>query len=237
MQIIPAIDLLDGKCVRLFQGKYEESKIYNENPLSQAKIFEAMGIKRLHMVDLNGAKEGKPVNFDIVRQICSKTSLTVELGGGIRDLDTVKKYFEAGLSKVILGSVLTKDPKIVDDFLSKYPAEKLVAGIDFKNNQVAISGWLEKTTLDPLGFALILKQQGVEEFIFTDISKDGTLAGSNVGFYQKAGKALKSGVIASGGIGSDADIEALLPIAGITGIIVGKAYYENKVDLKKFIQK
>ena len=235
MLVIPAIDILNGQCVRLYKGSYEDVKVYHPDPVTQARELEQLGIKRLHLVDLNGAKEGTPVNRGIIEQICSRTALVLELGGGIRTLDTARLYLEAGVKKIILGSALVKTPDLALELMREFGNDVLVAGIDFKNDRVAISGWLETFDKNPLEFALELKSKGVAEFIFTDISKDGTLSGPNVGFYQKAVKALGSGVIASGGIGSDVHLGELKSIEGLFGVIVGKAFYENKVNLSLWV--
>ncbi len=235
MKIIPAIDILNGKCVRLYKGKYEEVKVYHDSPLKQAQIFEHLGIKRLHIVDLDGAKVGEPVNKGIIKDICASTNLVVEAGGGIRNMKTVEAYIKLGVNKVILSSALAKNPGIAKEIISEFGEESFIAGIDFKNNKFAVSGWLETTEQTPLDFATYLKNEmGVKEYIFTDISKDGTLEGPNEEFYKEATAILSSGVIASGGIGSDDDIEKLSKINGLSGVIVGKAYYENRVDLKKW---
>jgi len=233
--VIPAIDILDGKCVRLYKGEYENQTIYNESPLKQAQKFEQLGVKRLHIVDLNGAKEGSPVNIKIISEICLKTKMLIEVGGGIRTTETADSYLQSGVSKIILGSLLAKKPEIIPDFIRLFGKEKLIAGIDFKNNLFATDGWLETTGKDPLDIALELQKQGFGEFIFTDISKDGTLEGPNTLFYQNALSKLKTGVIASGGIGNDGHLEDLSRLPGLTGVVVGKAYYENKITLKKWI--
>jgi phosphoribosylformimino-5-aminoimidazole carboxamide ribotide isomerase len=233
--IIPAIDILDGKCVRLYQGDYGQTTVYSENPLDQALYFEDMGVKRLHVVDLNGAKEGWPVNEEILNAICSRTNMLIETGGGIRNLETVGRYLELGVGKVILSSALVKNPGIATQIIEKFGKEVLIAGIDFKENRFAVGGWLETTSKDPLDFAAELKIKGVQEFMFTDISRDGTLSGANTEFYQRAVEKLGSGVIASGGIGNDADLEELSQIPNLLGVVVGKALYEKKVDLKRWL--
>lgn len=235
MQIIPAIDLLKGQCVRLYKGDYEQVKVYNEDPLDQALEFQQMGVKRLHLVDLDGAKLGSPFNKRWISDICSNTDMLIEVGGGIRDIETVESYLKLGVSKIIMSSALAKNPKIALDICKKFGNDVLVAGIDFKNNRFAVGGWLETTDQDPLDFALELKEYGVTEFMFTDVSKDGTLEGPNVEFYKKAVKNLKEGVLASGGVGADSDLEELAKIEGLKAVIVGKAFYENKVDIKPWL--
>lgn len=235
MLVIPAIDILNGQCVRLYKGSYEDVKVYHHDPVAQAQELEQMGIKRLHLVDLNGAKEGSPVNRGIIEQICARTKLVLELGGGIRTLETARFYLEAGVKKIILGSALIKTPELAFELMKTFGNNALVAGIDFQDNRVAISGWLEASDKEPLDFARELREKGVTEFIFTDISKDGTLTGPNVEFYKRAVKTLGKGVIASGGIGSDHHLKELDSVKGLLGVIVGKAFYENKVDLSLWV--
>lgn len=237
MLIIPAIDLLNGQCVRLHQGDYAKVTAYHESPLEQARIFEAQGITRIHMVDLDGAKEGKPVNRKAIEEVCSKTGLMVEAGGGIRTLETCALYLELGVKKVILGTALVKNPELAPEALAKFGAAAVIAGIDFRGEQTAVSGWLENAALPPLEFALKLRAEGMEEFIFTDISKDGTLTGPNIAFYQEAGRRLGRGVIASGGVSGENDLKALSLMAGVSGVVVGKAYYEGRIDLKNWTGK
>lgn len=235
MQVIPAIDILEGRCVRLYQGDYNQVTPYNESPLDQAYFFEDQGVKRIHIVDLDGAKKGSPVNQKIIQDICAKTKLMVELGGGLRSLETCFAYWEIGVKKLILGTALVKNPELLPKVLEKLGPLAVVAGIDFLNNKTALSGWLEETSLLPLDFALQLQKQGVEEFIFTDISKDGTLSGPNLEFYQESAQKLKGGVIASGGVSKEEDLKNLSLISGIHGVIVGKAYYEGKINLKNWV--
>jgi phosphoribosylformimino-5-aminoimidazole carboxamide ribotide isomerase len=235
VQIIPAIDLLDGKCVRLYKGSYENSTLYNEDPLALSQIFEDLGVKRLHIVDLNGAKEGKPVNHAIIQKIALRSKMLIEVGGGIRNLENAKKYRELGVGKIILGSVLVKNPELIPLFLSQIGRDNLIAGIDFQDNIFVINGWLENTQIKPHEYAIKLREMGFVEFIFTDVSKDGTLQGPNFNFYQKACVELVTGVIASGGIGCEEDLNKLSAIPGVSAAIVGKAYYENKINLKNWL--
>lgn len=235
MLIIPAIDLLDGKCVRLYQGEYEKASVYSLDPVEQAQIFEQMGVKRLHIVDLNGAKEGKPINSAVIEKISKKTNLFIQVGGGIRTIETAERYLEKGVSKVILGSILAKNPDLTLEFIQKIGDRFLIGGIDFKDNYFLTDGWLSKSELTPLNLAKKMLDFGLKEFIFTDISKDGTLSGPNIAFYQTAVETLKGAlVIASGGVGSNEDIMRLNQIKDLFGVIVGKAFYEKKIDLKKF---
>jgi len=233
MLIIPAIDIIDGKCVRLRQGDYEQKTVYVASPAEVAKQFADAGFTFLHIVDLQGAKEKKIVNWDSIASIIAVPGLQVEVGGGIRTTDDIKKLIEIGVSRVIIGSVAAKSPELVEYWIKQFGAEKIVIGIDVKDNSVAISGWLENSHCAPMGFVLNLVKRGAKIFICTDISRDGMLGGVNIDFYQDLKSAFpKLSIIASGGISTLEDVR-ILSKANLAGVIVGKAIYENKLPIEE----
>lgn len=238
MQIILAIDLIDGKCVRLTQGDYAQKKIYNENPLEVAKLFEDIGIKRLHLVDLDGAQKGKVVNYKVLEKIASDTNLTIDFGGGIKTNEAIKMVFESGADIATIGSIAVKDKELFFSWLEKYGSDKILLGADVKEDKIAISGWLEKTEINIFDFIKENVEGGVETIFCTDISKDGLLQGSSVDLYKKILVEFPSlHLIASGGVASLSDLVELKSI-GCSGAIVGKAIYEERIsmkELKKFI--
>lgn len=229
--IIPAIDLIDGQSVRLFQGDYQKKTLINASPLDQAKEIEAAGLQALHLVDLDGAKAGRPVNKDLIEAICRETNLRVELGGGIRTMDQVDAYLQMGVNRVIIGSAALKNPGLVSQAVAQYGSDKVVVGIDGKNGKVATEGWLVESDLD---FAAMIEQMaalGVQTFIVTDVATDGTLAGPNVTLLAALQKQFPaSQIIASGGVGTMADIVALQD-QGIQDVIVGRALYDGGLEL------
>ncbi|WP_024791606.1 1-(5-phosphoribosyl)-5-[(5-phosphoribosylamino)methylideneamino]imidazole-4-carboxamide isomerase [Lebetimonas sp. JS032] len=232
MIIFPAIDLKDGKAVRLTKGEMNSAKIYSENPLNFAKQFEDMGAKWLHMVDLNGAFKGSPQNIKAIEEIRKNTSLKIQLGGGIRDEDTIKKYLDLGINRLILGSAAAKNPEMVIELAEKYP---IAVGIDAKDGYVAVSGWGKKENIKAEELAKKFEKSQIECIIATDISKDGTLKGLNLDFVLNIQNASKKKVIASGGVASEEDIIKAKE-KNIYGVIVGKAFYEGKIDLKKLFE-
>jgi phosphoribosylformimino-5-aminoimidazole carboxamide ribotide isomerase len=232
MIIFPAIDLKDGKAVRLYKGDMKSAKIYSENPLNIAKEFEDMGAEWLHMVDLNGAFKGTPVNLKAIEEIRKNTSLKIQLGGGIRDEDTIKRYLDLGINRLILGSIAAKDPEYVINLAEKYP---IAVGIDAKDGYVAVSGWEKKENIKAIDLAKKFENSKIECIIATDISKDGTLQGLNLDFVLEIGNASKKNVIASGGVASENDIIKAKE-KNIYGVIIGKAFYEGKIDLKKMFK-
>lgn len=238
MQIILAIDLIDGKCVRLTQGDYAQKKIYNENPLEVAKLFEDIGIKRLHLVDLDGAQKGKVVNYKVLEKIASDTNLTIDFGGGIKTNEAIKMVFESGADIATIGSIAVKDKELFFSWLEKYGSDKILLGADVKEDKIAISGWVEKTEINIFDFIKENVEGGVETIFCTDISKDGLLQGSSVDLYKKILVEFPSlHLIASGGVASLSDLVELKSI-GCSGAIVGKAIYEERIsmkELKKFI--
>ena len=233
IEIIPAIDIIDAKCVRLSQGDYAQKKVYNENPLEVAKEFEDNGIKRLHLVDLDGAKSSRIVNYKVLETIATHTNLTIDFGGGLKTDDDLRIAFESGASMVTGGSIAVKNREMFLSWLKKYGSEKIILGADAKNEQIAVSGWQEGTSLNLFDFLKDYVAEGVSKIICTDISKDGMLQGSNVDLYVKIKKQFPDlYVIASGGISSIDDILRLNE-QGIDGVITGKAIYEGKITLQE----
>lgn len=233
MQIIPAIDLIEGKCVRLTEGDFDRKTVYNSDPVKQALEFKALGAKRIHIVDLDGAKTGNSVNREVIKKIKKECGLEVQTGGGIRSLADVEELVEAGIDYVILGTMLVENYEESLKIVERY-ADKVIAGIDVKDNMVKTRGWKDGEGIDKLEFGKKLFQDGFKSTVFTDISKDGKLQGPNIDATEEmCGTGLK--VILSGGISSIDDIRqaATLKYFGLSGIIVGKAYYEGKVDLKE----
>ena len=236
MIIFPAIDIIGGQCVRLVKGDYATAQKVAEDPLETAKQFEAAGAEWIHMVDLDGAKAGYPVNTEIYRNIAQNTHLKVEVGGGIRTLDTIRAYLELGIARVILGSAALKDPQLVADAVQQFGAEKIVVGIDAKNEMVAAEGWLETSGVHYIDLAKEMIRIGVTTFIFTDISKDGTLSGVNAEQLRKLAEATKGqcNIVASGGVHTIDDIVICRDL-GLYGTIAGKSLYQGTLDLKEAI--
>ena len=231
IQIIPAIDIIEGKCVRLTQGDFQRKKEYGE-PLEMAKQFEDHGLERLHLVDLDGTRKKKVVNFRILEQIASKTGLVIDAGGGLRTNEDVRIVFESGAHMITGGSIAVKDQSTFMGWISRYGPEKIILGADFKAEKIAVSGWLEETSLDLLKFISDYKERGLMKAICTDIDKDGMLQGPSLAMYKRIKEEQESlFLIASGGISKMNDIE-ILDQTRIDGVIVGKAIYENKIDLK-----
>ncbi len=233
MTLFPAIDLKDGKAVRLSKGLMESAKIYNESPVAQVKIFEEMGAEWVHLVDLNGAFAGEPVNHEEIKKIRANCKVKLELGGGIRDEETIKRYLELGIDRVILGSIAVKDPQFVRDMAAKYP---VVVGIDAIDGYVAVEGWGEVSEMKATELAKEFAKAGVEAIICTDVGRDGMLSGVNVDFTLEIARASGVPTIASGGLKDRADIDALAATGEIEGVIVGKAYYEGTLDLEKALK-
>lgn len=231
MIIFPAIDIKDGKVVRLFQGDYEQMTIYSEDPVAVAKTFESSGATHLHLVDLDGAKEGKLVNFEIIKRILKETDLFVEVGGGIRDMNRVKAYMELGLHRVIIGTSAVTDPDFLKEVVNVY-GDKVAVGVDVKNSRVAINGWRKITDLDANDFLKTLETLGVSTVIYTDITKDGALGGTNLEAYKELSRDYSFQIIASGGVTHLEEIQALKDM-GIYGAILGKALYVGSLSLKK----
>lgn len=234
MIIFPAIDIIEGKAVRLFKGDYNQMTIYNESPLNQAKEFESKGATHLHMVDLEGAKNGLTPNIDTIKEICENTSLFVELGGGIRNMETVEKYIQIGVDRLILGTAAVTDEDFLMAAAEKYK-EKIAVGVDIKNGKVAIKGWLEESQYSLDEFCEKLQKIGIKTVICTDISKDGAMKGANLELYKNLSEKFSMDFIASGGVSSIDDIKALREM-DMYGAIVGKAYYVGAVDLHEAIE-
>lgn len=233
IEIIPAIDLIDGKCVRLSQGDYAQKTVYNENPLEVAKMFADAGIRRLHLVDLDGAKAHHIVNHKVLEKIASGTDLVVDFGGGLKSDDDLRIAFECGASMVTGGSIAVKNPDIFTSWISKFGGEKIILGADVKDEKIAVGGWLETTELDLMPFILNYMEKGISKVICTDISKDGMLQGTAIELYKKMlAEKPDMYLIASGGVSSIRDIE-LLHEAAVPAVITGKAIYEGRIKLEE----
>ncbi|MBA5850576.1 1-(5-phosphoribosyl)-5-[(5-phosphoribosylamino)methylideneamino]imidazole-4-carboxamide isomerase [Clostridium sp. cel8] len=234
MIILPAIDLKDGKCVRLYQGNFEKSQVVAENPVEVAKSFKDSGAEYIHMVDLDGALNGKVKNLKVIKSVVESVEIPIELGGGIRKMETVDMLIEAGVSRVILGSAALKDPTFVKNSVKKY-GEKIAVGIDAKNGNVAVNGWVDVSNVYYIDFAKQMEDIGVSTIIFTDISKDGTLEGPNLEQLYNIQNSVKCNIIASGGIKNLKNLKDIENM-GIYGAITGKAIYSGNIDLKQAIE-
>ncbi|MEL4308436.1 1-(5-phosphoribosyl)-5-[(5-phosphoribosylamino)methylideneamino]imidazole-4-carboxamide isomerase [Joostella sp. CR20] len=233
MRIIPAIDIIDGKCVRLSKGDYNTKKIYNEHPLEVAKEFEAHGIEYLHLVDLDGAKSKHIVNYKVLEAIATKTSLKIDFGGGLKSDDDLRIAFESGAKQVTGGSIAVKNPTVFEQWIASYGNDKIILGADADNEKVAVSGWQEASTEELLPFISKYLQKGIEYVICTDISKDGMLQGPSFALYKRiVENSEKIKLIASGGISSFDELPKLAEI-GCEGTIIGKAIYEGRISLKQ----
>lgn len=235
MLVIPAIDLKDGRCVRLLQGREDAVTTYSDDPASTAKKWESCGARLLHVVDLDGAFTGSQKNLESIRRIREAVSMEIEVGGGIRDMDRIGLLVSIGINRVILGTVAIEKPDLVKEACSKYQGKVLV-GIDAKNGLVAVRGWVEVTQVKAKEFALQMQGYGAAGIIYTDISKDGMMAGPNIEATGEMVESLNIPVIASGGISSLDDIKRLLQIKGLWGVITGKAIYSGALDLKEAIE-
>ncbi len=230
MEILPAIDLKDGRAVRLTKGLMESAKIYSDEPWQLAQTFEEMGSRWLHLVDLNGAFAGEPRNLEQIEKIRKNCDLKMELGGGIRDEATIRRYLDLGIDRLILGSIAVKDPDFVKEMAAKYP---IAVGIDAIDGYVAVEGWAEVSEMPATELARAFAESGVEAIICTDVGRDGTLSGVNVDFTVSIAEASGVETIASGGVRDLSDIEALKKSGKVAGVIVGKAFYEGTLDLRK----
>jgi len=235
--IIPAIDLKDGRCVRLQQGRMESATVFAEDPVAMAQHWAAQGAKRLHVVDLNGAIAGRPKNEKVIRDMIKALggALPIELGGGIRDLDTIESYIDAGVTYVVIGTAAVKNPGFLSDACYAFPG-RIIAGLDAKDGKVAVEGWSKMTGHDVVDLAKKFEEYGVEALIYTDIGRDGMMSGLNIEATLKLAQSIKTPIIASGGLNSIKDVQAiceLLVPEGIIGTIAGRALYEGKLDLKK----
>lgn len=233
MFIIPAIDLIGGKCVRLSQGDYSSKKEYHDDPLEMAKRFEDAGISRLHLVDLDGAKAKKIVNGEVLGRICARTNLQVDFGGGIQADEEIERAFSLGAKQVTGGSIAVKNPALFQDWITKFGSEKIILGADAKNRKIAVGGWEETTSVDLIPFIKSYFDKGIRYVICTDVAKDGLLQGPSVDLYQEILQEIPNlRLIASGGVSSVKDLEDLEK-SGVYGAIVGKAYYEGRVTLEE----
>lgn len=232
MKIIPAIDIIDGKCVRLSKGDYDTKKIYNENPLEVAKEFESFGIRYLHLVDLDGAKSKHIVNQKVLETIAKETSLEIDFGGGLKTLEDIEIAFNSGAKQITIGSIAVQDPDFCFDLIKKYGPEKIILGADCENRKIKTSGWLEESQLDVIDFILKYKNKGIKNVICTDISKDGMLQGASDELYREIVEKTAVQLIASGGISCIEDVEQMKKI-GCSGTIIGKAIYEGRVSLQQ----
>lgn len=234
MRIIPAIDIIDGKCVRLSKGDYNTKKIYNEKPLEVAKEFEQSGIEFLHLVDLDGAKASKIINYKVLETIATKTNLKIDFGGGLKAAKDIEIAFNSGANQITGGSVAVKSPRLFEEWISIYGTEKIILGADANNGKIATNGWLEASKKDIIPFIQNYQTKGVEYVISTDIQKDGMLSGPSFDLYSeiisKTNSSLK--LIASGGISTYNELPKLAKL-GCEGVIIGKAIYENKISLKQ----
>lgn len=234
MIIFPAIDLYDKKAVRLYKGNYDEMTVYSENPIEITRDFERAGATHVHLVDLEGAKDGTTPNIDIVRQIAHNTSLFCEIGGGIRNIETVEKYIDAGVDRVIIGTAAVTDRAFLCSAIEKY-GSKIAVGADFRDGYIAIRGWLEQTEYTLDAFLSEMKEAGVGTVIITDISKDGAMQGTNLELYKRLSKEYSMDITASGGVSSIDDVRKLREM-DMYGAIIGKAYYIGKIDLSEAIE-
>ena len=233
IELIPAIDIINGQCVRLTKGDYDQKKIYNDNPTEVAKQFEQLGFKRLHVVDLDGAKSKHIVNDSVLKAITTATHLVVDFGGGIKTEEDIEKAFEAGASMVTVGSIAVTHPELFMEWLGKYGPEKLILGADVRNGKVSINGWKEDTSENLLPFLKQYIDKGVKNVLCTEISKDGTLQGPDIELYKEVMSAYPQlHLIASGGVSCNEDIEAL-QTSEIPAVVFGKAFYEGKIDIEK----
>lgn len=234
MIVLPAIDLVDKKAVRLLKGDYDKMTVYSDNPIEIAKDFENKGAKYIHIVDLEGAKDGTTPNIDVVSQIAKETDLFVEVGGGIRNIETVEKYIHTGVSRVILGTSAVTDEEFLKKAVEKY-GEKIAVGADIKDGFIAIKGWLEKSDVTVDAFFKKMQKMGIDNIICTDISKDGAMKGTNRQLYRELSEKYSLKITASGGVSSIDDVKALRKM-NLYGAIIGKAYYIGAIDLKEALE-
>jgi phosphoribosylformimino-5-aminoimidazole carboxamide ribotide isomerase len=237
MEVIPAIDLLEGKCVRLYQGDYQRSQVFNDNPVEVAQNWVEQGATRLHLVDLDGAKQGKSVNLSVIEAIIKAVAIPVQVGGGLRDRNSVSRLLDLGVQRAILGTVAVEQPELVTQLAQEFPGQ-IVVGIDARNGKVATRGWLETSEVAATELAQTMAQQGAAAIIYTDIYRDGTLSGPNLRALRELANAIDIPVIASGGVSSLTDLLSLLALEslGVTGAIVGRAIYTGDVNLKEAVQ-
>ncbi len=238
MLLIPAIDLKNGRCVRLLQGEAAAETVYSDDPASMARSFEDAGAKRLHLVDLDGAFKGKGANLVSIRSILKNISIPVQLGGGLRNAENIEKMFELGVSSVIVGTMAVKNPDVLEEVIQSFTGEKVILGIDARDRKVSIEGWQEGTEIDDVEFALSWKKFGIQRIVFTDIARDGMLSGPNLEALGDFARRTGLKIVASGGVSSMEDLELLktLEVDGVDQVISGKAIYEGKLDLKEIFK-
>lgn len=234
MNIFPAIDLIGGQAVRLMKGDYDKVTVYNNNPVEVAKSFEKCGARFMHVVDLDGAKDGSTANFETIGAIVANTSLSVEVGGGIRNMETVRKYIELGVDRVIIGTAAVKDPDFLEEAVREYP-ENIAVGVDIKDGMVAIKGWTELSEYSCFDFCEKMQKTGVKTIICTDVSKDGMMMGTNLELYAQLQNRYSMNIVASGGVSSLDDVKKLREM-GLYGAILGKALYTGAIDLEKALE-
>lgn len=234
MLIFPAIDLFGGKAVRLYKGDYAQMTVYSDNPIEIARDFESCGATCMHMVDLEGAKSGETPNIETIKKIASQTSLFTEVGGGIRSMEVIDRYMDAGVDRVILGTAAVTDPKFAEAAAKKWGSH-IALGADIKDGKIAIKGWTEKSELDAMDFCKTMQNLGIGTVICTDISKDGAMMGTNHELYEKLSSELSMNIIASGGVSSIEDIKRLRA-RNLYGAIIGKAYYTKAISLREAIE-
>ncbi|TVQ12092.1 MAG: 1-(5-phosphoribosyl)-5-[(5-phosphoribosylamino)methylideneamino]imidazole-4-carboxamide isomerase [Leptolyngbya sp. DLM2.Bin27] len=237
MEVIPAIDLIDGRCVRLYQGDYAQTEVFNDNPVEVARQWADEGATRLHLVDLDGAKSGKPENWQAIEAIARAVNIPIEVGGGLRDRARVTDLFSLGVRYAILGTAAVNNPDLVSDLAGEFPGQ-IIVGIDARNGKVATEGWLETSEVDAIALAQQMQQRGAAAVIYTDIQRDGTLQGPNLAALRAMAEAVTMPVIASGGVGALRDLLSLLPLEaqGVEGVIVGRALYTGDVSLKEAVR-
>lgn len=237
MEILPAIDLLGGKCVRLYQGDYNQSQVYHEDPVAVAQQWQAQGASRLHLVDLDGAKTGEPVNLTAIAAIVQALEIPVQVGGGLRHRDQVKQLLDLGVGRVILGTIAVENPDLVGQLCAEFPGQ-IVVGIDARNGKVATRGWLETSTVDAGELAKRMETLGAAAIIYTDIHRDGTMTGPNIEALRELALSLTLPVIASGGVSKLRDLLSLLSLEshGVNGVIIGKALYTGDIQLEEAIR-
>ena len=238
MLLIPAIDLKNGRCVRLLQGEAAAETVYSDDPASMARSFEDAGAKRLHLVDLDGAFKGKGANLVSIRSILKNISIPVQLGGGLRNAENIEQMFELGVSSVIVGTMAVKNPDVMEEVIQRFSGEKVILGIDARDRKVSIEGWQEGTEIDDVEFALSWKKFGIQRIVFTDIACDGMLSGPNLEALGDFARRTGLKIVASGGVSSMGDLELLktLEVDGVDQVISGKAIYEGKLDLKEIFK-
>lgn len=236
MILVPAIDVLDGRAVRLKKGDYAQVTVYNEDAVAQARLFEEAGAQRIHIVDLDGARDGAPTNIEVIARIARDTDVEIEVGGGIRTMDTIERYLDAGATRLVLGSALVRDPAFCEAAVDSHP-DNIVAGIDARDGMVAIEGWREGTSTSAVDLVAELKDRGIHELVYTDIARDGMQTGIDAAAYGRLAQVAGFAITASGGVATLDDIYALgeLPCGSIDGVITGRAIYEGAFTVEEGI--